>query len=288
MPIDPHALLACKIPETRMHMTSRDTMLYALGIGFGSDPTDPDELRFVHERALVACPSMATILAAPHAWIRKAGVGFSGKSVHAGIRFDLHRPLPVEGHFRSVNTVGNIVDKGPGRHLLVETRRQGFIDGIDEPLFDISSTGMLLGEGGIMPGSDGGAPRPEAFPQRTADRLAQARTLPQQALIYRLSGDMNPLHADPDTARRAGFARPILHGLCTFGIACRLLVQLLCPDCPGRLVSMAARFSKPVFPGDLLQLRLWQGDAGFQFRCVLPERGDAIALDAGTAHLTLP
>lgn len=287
MAIDPDALRACRIPRTEMHLTTRDTMLYALGIGFGGDPDDAQELRFTYERDLRACPSMATIIAAPHAWIRKAGLGFSGRSVHAGIRFDLHRPLPVEGAFHSQNTLGGIVDKGPGRHLLVETRRRLFVAGSDAPLLDISSTSMLLGEGGIMPAAERAEPEaPPAIPARAPDTTIEAATLPQQALIYRLSGDMNPLHADPEVARRAGFARPILHGLCSFGIACRLVLRALCPDAPERLTGMGARFSKPVYPGETLRLQLWHEQPDdVRFRCVVPARDNAVVLDAGTARL---
>lgn len=287
MALDPEALLAVRIPETRMDLTARDTMLYALGISFGGDPTDPFELRFTYERALLACPSMATIIAAPHAWIRKAGLGFAGRSVHAGIRFDLHRPLPVAGAFRSVNRLGKVIDKGPGRHLLVETRRSLLAEGSDDPVLEISSTGMLLGEGGILPpGRNGSAPPADPLPARPPDGTLTAATLPQQALLYRLSGDMNPLHADPETARRAGFDRPILHGLCSFGIACRLLLRALCPEAPERLVGMEVRFSRPVYPGETLRLDLWQTTpTEARFRCVVPARGDAVVLDAGAARL---
>lgn len=284
MPLDYEALSAYRIPQTEMALTKRDTMLYALGVGLGSDPTDERQLRFVYEKNLLTVPTMATLIAAPHAWIRKANVGSSGKSVHAGISFRLHRPIPVEGSFRSENTVDEVVDKGEGKAALVTTRRRVFSQQDDALIFEILSTSMQRGDGGFGGPSTSSAPVHEV-PGSPPDMVVDMPTLPQQGLIYRLSGDYNPLHADPEHARSNGFPRPILHGLSTYGIAGHALLSALCDYEPARLVAMSARFSKPVYPGDTLQIQIWQRGDTAHFRCLVPARDNEVVLDFGHAEL---
>ncbi|GGL80769.1 MaoC/PaaZ C-terminal domain-containing protein [Wenxinia marina] len=285
MPLDPERLAAYRIPVTTMEWSERDTMLYALGVGLGADPLDPRQLRFVWEEGLQALPTMAAILAAPHAWIRRADVGSSGRSVHAGIRLDLHAALPVAGRVRSLNTVAEVIDKGPGKAALVTTRREIVSDPDGQPLCTVLSTSMQRGDGGF-----GGQPEPaeppRPMPDRAPDEVVEIPVLPQAGLMYRLSGDRNPLHVDPDTARRNGFDRPILHGLASFGMAGHAVLARLCDYDPLRLRSIAARFSKPVYPGDRLHIGLWrQADGPHRFRGWIPARGDAVVLDGGEAEV---
>ncbi|AZQ68277.1 3-alpha,7-alpha,12-alpha-trihydroxy-5-beta-cholest-24-enoyl-CoA hydratase [Silicimonas algicola] len=285
MPLDPDRLAAYRIPVTTMEWTERDTMLYALGVGLGADPLDTCQLRFVWEEGLLALPTMAAILAAPHAWIRHADVGSSGRSVHAGIRLALHAPIPVAGRVRSDNTVAEVIDKGPGKAALVTTRREIVSDPDGRSLCTILSTSMQRGDGGFG-GSPTPAEPPRPMPDRAPDEVMDIHVLPQAGLIYRLSGDRNPLHVDPMTARRHGFPRPILHGLATFGRAGHAVMARLCSYDPTRLRAIAARFSQPVYPGDTLRIGLWRETRGpHRFRAWVPARDDVVVLDGGEAEV---
>lgn len=277
--LDLKKLSAYKIPDTEATVTARDTILYNLSVGLGADPVDAAQLRFVQPGALVALPSMATTLAMPYAWIRKADVGFSGRSVHAGIGFRLHAPLPSEGTFVSVNSVGEILDKGPGKAAIVANERRIHDKATGALLVSIRSVNMFRGDGGFGGPSQPAAP-PIALPDRAPDAVHEMPTLPQQGLLYQLNGDYNPLHNDPATAERQGFERPILHGLCTYGITCHALLRHLCGYDTGRVRAMTADFTRPVYPGETLAVRVWRAADGAFFQTAVPARGEVV-LDRG-------
>lgn len=282
--MDIEALRHFRFDETRQSYSKKDSILYALGLGYGSDPLNPDELRFTYEQDLCAVPSMVNILAHPGLWVQRPELGLNWrKLLHAEQRFDILRPLPPEGELTASYRVTGVVDRGADKGAWLYQRKD-LTDASGQPVAQVSSTYLLRGDGG----SGGfGAPEPElpALPDRAPDHILQQATLPQQALLYRLSGDMNPLHASPEVARQAGFDRPILQGLCTMGIACRALISALCPDAPGRLRHLSLRFARPVYPGETIQTEIFDMDAGeIRFRSRVVER-DVIVLDRGRAEL---
>lgn len=281
MPIDHDYLLNFPFGELTQHYEAKDTILYALGLGCGDEP---DDLRFVYERDLTALPSMATVLGDPGFWLTDPKLkADAGKAVHAEQTITLHRPLPPTGEVVALNKVDGVADKGPDRGLLVYITRTLREKATDAPIATLEQTIMLRGDGGNYPSSRPSA-KPEPMPERAPDIVVSRKTLPQAALIYRLSGDYNPLHADPEAARKAGFPAPILHGLCTMGIATRAIVKACCDNYPARLASLGVRFTAPVFPGETIDTAIWREDASVRFRCVARER-DAIVLNSCTATL---
>lgn len=282
--LDIEALEKYSIPDTSMLLTKRDTMLYALSAGVGSNPDDERQLRFVYERDLQALPTMATMLVVPYAWIKKANVGFGGRSVHAGVEVKLLRPIPVEGTLRGRTRIREVLDKGPGKAAIVRVHREVFFEDTQECICELNWTNMFRGDGGFGGPSQSAEPDPE-LPSRTPDMVLSMPTLPQQHLFYRLNGDYNPLHADPGVATQHGFPGPILHGLCTFAIAGHALLASLCDYDASRLTSIGARFSQPVYPGETLQIEVWQDADTVRFRTRVPERGNAVVLDLGTASV---
>lgn len=282
--LDLKKLSAYKIPDTEMTLTRRDTILYNLGVGLGADPVDEAQLDFARPDTLRAMPSMATMIAMPYAWIRKADVGFGGKSVHAGIRFRLHDTLPVEGDFTSVNQVGEILDKGPGKAAIVSNERKIYDKATGKLIVEIRSTNMFRGDGGFGAPRDPAEP-PVTLPERAPDAVHEMPTLPQQGLLYQLNGDYNPLHNDPETARRQGFPRPILHGLCTYGITCHALLRHLCDYDPSLIRMMTANFTRPVYPGETIAIRVWGASGGAFFQTVVPGRDNEVVLDRGFVEL---
>jgi hypothetical protein len=208
MPIDYATLKSWPIPDVEHRYAARDTMLYALGLGCGSDPTDRNELQFVFEDGLKALPTMAVVLGAPGFWMRNEKTGVDWRKIlHGEQGLILHRPLPVAGTVIGRTRIKDIVDKGRERGALMFTER-GILDKESgAAIATLTSTTVMRGDGGFG-GPSGPTPAPHPLPERAPD----IPTLPQAALIYRLSGDMNPLHADPKVAAAAGFSRPILHG----------------------------------------------------------------------------
>jgi acyl dehydratase len=284
MPFDPQKLLARRFGEVSHVITRRDTILYALGVGYGSDPLDRAELKFVYERDLVAAPTMAAVLSNAGPWLHDPALGVDWvKVVHGEQAVTIHRPLPVAGTVIGRTRVTGIHDKGPGKGALVVTAREVVHQGTGELLATITSSAFCRGDGGCG-GSTGPAPTPVKLPERAPDLAIELATLPQAALIYRLSGDLNPLHVDPDVATAAGYPRPILHGLATYGIAGRALLRGLCDYDPARLTGISGRFTAPVYPGESLRTEIWRDEAGAFFRVRVPSR-DVIALDHGRAEI---
>ncbi|HTP97498.1 MAG TPA: MaoC/PaaZ C-terminal domain-containing protein [Burkholderiales bacterium] len=284
MPIDYEQLINWKIPEVEQQLSKRDTMLYALGTGLGSDPMDEKQLRFVYEKELQALPTMAIILGYPGPWHARGNTGIDrNKVVHGEQGFVIHKPLPVEGAIVGRTRVTGIVDKGKDRGALLMTETRVFLAGETEPVCTLNSTTFARADGGF--GGPGGPLRPvHALPQTPPQYTCDLPTLPQQALIYRLSGDYNPLHAEPAYAQRAGFKMPILHGRCTFGIAGHAILKTLCDYDPARFRSMEGRFSAPVYPGETIRTEMWLDGGVVSFRASVPAR-DAVVINNGRAEI---
>ncbi len=293
MTIDYRKLMHWKIPIARQHLRPQDCILYALGIGLGADPLDRDQLRYVYEEGLRVLPTMATVLAHPGFWMKLPDTGIDWtRVVHAEQQVILHKPLPVCARLIGDTRIVDIVDKGAGKGALIYQERVVTDEDSGEPLCTLRMTSMCRGDGGVqhMPASGHVHPAPSPLPERPADFCIDLPILPQAALIYRLSGDDNPLHADPEVALRAGFPRPILHGLCTFGVAGHALLKALCwsPE-PGRRLdirSIGARFSAPVYPGEILRTEIWHDGNQVAFRSSVPQRG-VVVLNHGAAVIGL-
>jgi acyl dehydratase len=284
MPIDRATLLAWPFEPVEQRYDERDTMLYALGIGLGAEPTDPRQLRFVYEQGLQALPSMGVILGYPGFWLRDPRSGADWRRlVHGEQSIEILKPLPPAGTVLAVTRVRDVIDKGPERGALVFTERDVRDKASGELLCRLSSTSFLRGDGGFG-GPAGPVPAPHPIPDRPADESCELATLPQAALIYRLSGDRNPLHADPAVAEKGGFPRPILHGLCTFGVAGHALLRTVCDYKPERLRSLQGRFTAPVFPGETIVTEIGRDGASVSFRASVKERGKVV-LDHGKAAI---
>ena len=283
-------LLKYKIPEVEQNLTQRDTMLYALGVGLGADPMDEKPLRYVYEKNLTALPTIAVVLAAPNAWLKKTDTGFGSKSVHGEQMVTIHKPIPVEGVLVGVSKLASVVDKGieggKNRGAVITTERKVYEKKTGDLISTLMSSSFCRGDGGFD-GPTGPSREPHAMPP--PDTLPQfscdLATLPQAALIYRLSGDYNILHSDPSHAQKVGFPRPILHGLCTFGVAGHAMLKTLCDYDPTRFKSMEARFSSPVYPGETLRTHMWKSGNVVSFRCTVPARGDIVVLNNGRAEI---
>jgi acyl dehydratase len=256
---------------------SKDAILYALGVGAGTD-----ELAFVTENSIdveqQVLPTTAVVLMAMGGGGGMASLGDFNWAmlVHGEQGVRLHQPIPVRGTLSSQTTITGIYDKGKGALVVMETKATDAKTG--DPLFDTTMSAFIRGEGGW--GGDRGPSGPQNVPpDRAPDHSVTYATRPDQALLYRLSGDRNPLHSDPKFAALAGFDRPILHGLCTFGFTGRALLHTLCGSDPARFTSMDGRFSSPVFPGESLTVNMWVDGGGAVFQTT----GDdgRVVLDAG-------
>lgn len=281
MALDPDRLMALEFPNVHHQYGWRDTVLYALGLGFGSDPTDPKQLRFVYEEGLEAMPTMANVLAHPGFWARDLDTGIDWKRiVHGEQAMTLHEPLPVQASVIGTMRIVDIVDKGAEKGAIIDVERAIREASTGRPLATLLQSIFCRGDGGF-----GGAAvskrEPVKLPDRAPDFTVDMPTQPQQALVYRLSGDLNPLHADPGIAHKAGFTRPILHGLATFGVAGRALMERLCDGEPARVRAMQGRFSAPVYPGETLSVDIWHDGPGRAlFRARVAAR-EVMAMGAG-------
>jgi acyl dehydratase len=245
---------------------------------------DQDELRFVYEKELLALPTMALSMCSPHGWVRKSGTGFGNKSVTSWQSLRLHALVPVSGRFVSKARVVSVIDKGRDRGAIVTATRDLYEADTGLHIATMEWQTFCRGDGGFG-GPAGPARAPHALPDSVAQFTLDVRTLPQAALIYRLGGDYNPLHADPQHARAVGFRRPNLHGLCTMAIAGCAILKVLCGWNPGRLRALEARFSKPVYPGDTLRTEMWVSGTIVSFRTLVPERDGEVVIDGGRAEL---
>lgn len=245
-------------------------MLYALSVGMGQDPLDRRELPFVYEKGLKAVPTLAAVIAWG-AGISAERIGLNRRAtMHGEEALTLHRPLPVAGEIVADSRVLAVYDKGDKgavveRETVITDAHSG------ERLATIIRTAFARTDGGF--GGPSAAPPPVDTPTRPPDAILEFRTRRDQALLYRLCGDRNPLHVDPDVARAAGFAVPILHGLCTYGICCRAVLHAFCGFEPARLQRHAVRFSAPVIPGDVVRVMLWIDGGAVSFEADVPARG---------------
>ena len=267
--------------------TEKDTILYALGVGFGADPLDEGQLRFIfEERELAALPTMAAVLGKPGFWLRDQATGVNWKKVvHGEQGIELHKPLPTSGTVLAQTRVTEIIDKGMGRSALICTQRELSDKVTGESLATLSSTTIARNDGGFD-GPSVPQPQPHALPERNPDTSCNLPTVSQAALIYRLSGDLNPLHADPIIAQEAGFDAPILHGLCTLGVAGHALLKTYCDYDSARFKAINVRFSAPVYPGETIQTDMWRDGGVISFRSTVPER-NATVLNNGRAEIDL-
>ena len=282
--MDYHNIKNWKFPEVDQTYTENDSILYALGIGFGQEPTNPQQLKYVYEKNMQTFPTMAVVLGYPGFWMKdpKAGVNWV-KLVHGEQRLKIHRPLPTSGRVIGRGRITHVIDKGADKGALVLSERT-LQDPEGNLYVTMNSTTFCRGDGGLSQ-SDETPTALQATPDRAPDLVCELPTLPQAALIYRLCADNNPLHADLEVAANAGFPRPILHGLCTYGVAARAIVQAACNNDATRLTQMDTRFSSPVFPGETLVCEMWRdGNEAIRFRAKVKER-DIMVLSHGFAGI---
>lgn len=262
---------------TEQAWTSAEALLYALGVGAGVVDPVGSELEFTTENSIgveqEVLPTFGVVLATGAAAFGLAGSFDATMAVHGEQGIELAGPLPREGKVVTTSRLAGIYDKGAGAIVAVESRSVDAATG--EWRFTTTSSLFVRGGGGFggERGPSAGAP---ALPDREPDYVVAAETRRDQALLYRLSGDRNPLHSDPEFARLAGFDVPILHGLCTYGFTGRLLLHTLCASDSARFVSMNGRFSKPVWPGDTLTVRVWVVGAGMALFRTETQSGDVV------------
>ncbi len=279
MPINPDAVGTKSEPAQRS-WNSKDCLLYAVGVGAGTDELafTTENTKDVQQRVL---PTMAVVLGAGGGAFGKIGSFNPAMLVHGEQGVTLHREIPVEGTLESVMEVTGIFDKGKAALIVTETASTLVDTG--EPLFTTRSSAFIRGEGGF--GGDRGPSGPQNVPpERAPDHEVTYQTREDQALTYRLSGDRNPLHSDPSFAASGGFDKPILHGLCTYGFTGRALLHALCGSDPARFKSIEGRFSSPVIPGEALTVRMWvDGDAAVFQTSATDGR---VVIDAGRCTFT--
>jgi acyl dehydratase len=273
-------VLAIAEPGRPFSWTDRETMLYALAIGMGGDPDNGEELPFVYERNLKAVPTLATVVA----WGANIGpekIGLNrALTVHGEESITWHRPMPAAGSVIASSRVVAAYDKGQKGAVIEREMQLRDVDGT--LLVSLLRTAFARGDGGF--GGPSETPPPHQVPTRAADLVLEFATRPDQALLYRLCGDRNPLHADPAAAKAGGFPRPILHGLCTYGICCRAILQAYCGFEPERMRTLTARFSAPVLPGDRIAVRLWKDHDIVSFEASVPGR-DVIVIKNGRSRI---
>jgi acyl dehydratase len=275
-------LMALQVPPVEQVYGPKDCMLYALGLGFGHDPMNEEELAFVYEKNLKVLPTMATVLGYGGSWARDAGID-QVKVVNGEQGFTLHRPLKTKGTLIGRTRILEAIDKGPGKGALIFSERHVTDKASGELIATITQTAFCRGDGGFG-GPQRATPAAHVIPTRPPDHICDLSTRPEMALIYRLSGDYNPLHAEPAFAKAAGFERPILHGLGTFGVSGHALLKTICGYDPTRLVSFGGRFSAPVFPGETIRTEMWRDGAVVSFRARVIER-DVVAINNGRAEV---
>lgn len=283
MPINYEHVMSLKTTDVPYEYGDRETMLYGLGIGFGRDPMNEKELPFVYEKNLQTIPTMATVIAWGAGGVsQKSGINYL-MVVHGEQRLTMHKPLPIAAKLLVDTRVVGVWDKGEGKGavLVVETVFKDAANG--EKILTKTGTTFARGDGGFG-GPRDGAPEAHVMPTRNCDLTVELDTREDQALLYRLSGDRNPLHADPEVAKKAGFPRPILHGLATYGTCCRGIITSVCDYDASKITGFDVRFSSPVFPGETVLLDLWKDGNIVSFRARLKER-DVTVINNGKCTL---
>jgi acyl dehydratase len=285
MPIVYEKLLALNIPEVEHAYTEKDAILYALGLGLGQDPMNEDELAFVYEKALKVLPTYALVLGYSPYWLRNPESGVTwNKVVHGEQSFTVHKPVAGKGTVIGKTRIVEVIDKGEGKGALVYSERKVTDKATGDLVATLKQTTFCRADGGFG-GPAREAPPVHAIPDHAPDLVCDLPTRPEMALVYRLSGDINPLHADPAFARAAGFPRPILHGLATFGVAGHAILKSVCGYDTARLTGMAGRFSAPVYPGETIRTEMWRDGSVVSYRARVVER-DIVAINNGRAEVT--
>lgn len=293
MAIDYDKIMNWPFEDVEQSYTEKDAILYALGVGLGNEPTNPDQLKFLYENDanFQVLPSMAIVLAGPGFWAQNPESGINWKTIlHGEQGMVLHQPLPRAGTVIGRTRVTEVLDKGEGKGALIYTERTLKNKASGDLLATLSGTSFARSNGGFG-GPKVAQPQPHAMPEREPDTLIDVPTAVGAALLYRLSGDYNPLHADPEVARTAKFERPILHGLGTLGIATHALLKQHRASDANSLRSLNVRFSSPVLPGQTIRVESWHdgtdenGDELISFRARLVET-DAVVLNNGRLTLT--
>jgi len=282
MAIDYEKLMSLKSEGQEFSYGDRETMLYALGIGFGRDPLDAKELPFVYEKNLQTIPTMSTVIAWGAGPMAQSGINYL-MVVHGEQKLKMHKPLPVAADISVDSRVIGAWDKGADKGAIIVTETVISEKKSGDKLCTMESTTFARGDGGFG-GPTEGAPQPHKLPERAPDQTVEVDTRPDQALLYRLSGDRNPLHADPDIAKQAGFPAPILHGLCTYGTCCRAIVTSVCGYDASKITGFDVRFSSPVFPGETILVDIWEDGKTVSFRARVKER-DVVVINNGKCTL---
>lgn len=278
MPINPNVAVGAQLPTEGFAWSASDVLLYHLALGAGADPVDPRELRYTTEDALQVLPTFAVVAQTVHRFDPPA-VEFPGISIdlakvlHGTQRVDVHRPLPSDGKARATARIKGVYDKGSAAVVETETLVSD-LDG--EPIWTSTSSIFARGEGGF--GGDRGPSGPGAPPDREPDAVIATSTAPQQALWYRLLGDRNPLHSHPESAAKAGYPRPILHGLCTYGMVAKAVVDAELDGDVTAVAGYGVRFAGVVFPGETLRTSVWREDGRLVLATTVDERDNAPAL----------
>ena len=283
MPLNLHTLIEAAQPEATAEFAERERLLYALSLGFGSQPELTRELPYVAESVGQATvPTMAAMLAFPE-FLRGCGWDYT-QVLHGEQKLELFRPLPPYASLTLSNRVVALIDRGEGKGAILRVATDARLARDDTAMFTAESTLIARADGGFG-GKTGTVPPPHAMPNRAPDLSCDLAVRPDQALLYRLNGDRNPLHSDPAVAKAAGFPRPILHGLCTYGIACRAVLRTICDYDFTLIGGFDVRFSAPVFPGDVVTTDMWQDGNLVSCRCVVKAR-NTVVLNHGRCVLT--
>ncbi|MGH3763380.1 MaoC/PaaZ C-terminal domain-containing protein [Actinophytocola sp.] len=278
MPIDPDVAIGADLGTTEFSWTSTDVLLYHLALGAGGTPTDPRELRYVLEDRVRVLPTFGVVAPGFRTFeppaIRFPGIDVDlAKVLHGTQSITVSGLIPATGSAVARSRIADVWDKEKAAVIIQETT-------VDEPsgapLWTASSAIFVRGEGGF--GGRRGPSTAVEVPDRDPDRVIETPTLPQQALLYRLCGDRNPLHADPVFAERAGFERPILHGLCSYGIVCKSVVDSVLDGDVTRVASFATKFAGVVYPGETLRIRVWTTEQGYTITATAADRADAPVL----------
>jgi acyl dehydratase len=282
VPLDYHRLKHWVTTDIVQGYTERDSILYALGVGAGIPCAGIDDLKYIYGPALAALPTLATVLACDPLWLRNPALDIDWRQVVHGEQYlTIHKPLPTEGEVIGRSRVDEIYDKGVGKGAVLLYSIDLFDARDNTHYATVGLSAFIRGQGGFG-GNTLPAPKPHPLPEdRAPDAVLDLPTRAEQAAIFRLSGDYNPMHIDPVAAREAGFERPVLHGLSYYGVACRALLKLLCNDEPARVKKLNVRFLGVVYPGETLRTEVWrEGDGRAAFRMRVLER-DAIVLGNG-------
>ena len=271
--------------------SSKDAILYALALGYGEDPLDERQLRYVTESDQCVAPTMPVVFCHPGFWIKAPQLGLDWrKFVHMSQRLKLEAPLASAGSITSNTYNAVVADRGEGRGAIIVQRREMSDATSGQRVAVIESTYLARGDGGFSAADGRSDPLPEANETAAVSGapaiVLDLPILPQAALLYRLSGDLNPLHSSPAAAAAAGFERPILHGLCTYGVAARAVLAAFCDYDGARMKEIYARFSAPVFPGEVIRFEMRQGEGGMvHFEASVPAR-DMTVLKDGLAIIS--